>query len=280
MGLLLGSRDHRQRRRGRTSSVPGVLDLYDRHDLVDLPGGGALDVGLRLARWRRGLFDHRHRLHGLCRQRHRAHVRRSWSSRRRGCGGSPLGPLRRRRVLRPTQLASDRPRHLHLVVRVVRLQLRLHARHDHDLAGDHGRAGGHEHDALRGSVWLGGVGAPLCDLQEVRHRRHVQWHPRGLGLDHRALRQRGVRIRVVHRHLWRLHLSGHLLPLAKVADRRPYRCLCGAWCLWCVGCSCCSPFRLGHRHGLLQRVERLELRRGGGRLCLGGLGRGPRRQYP
>mmetsp|Transcript_143391 Transcript_143391/g.363977 ORF Transcript_143391/g.363977 Transcript_143391/m.363977 type:complete len:219 (+) Transcript_143391:181-837(+) len=162
---------------------------------------------------------------------------------------------------------------------MVRLQLWLYTRHAGQSPGHYGRTGGHEHHAVGSVMWLGGADAPLRNLEEVRHWRHVQRHLGRPRLDHRSLRQRGVRLGRAYRHHRCLHLPGLLHAPSEVEGRRPHRRLRRAWCLRRLGCAGRRPVRLGHRLRLLQRLERMGLRGRGQRLqigCLGGSLRGKR----
>mmetsp|Transcript_19211 Transcript_19211/g.61059 ORF Transcript_19211/g.61059 Transcript_19211/m.61059 type:complete len:203 (-) Transcript_19211:362-970(-) len=184
-------------------------------------------VGEGLAPGRYQGAHQRGRLLRLRGQRHRPHVRGRRGTRRGDRGGPPHGSLGRGpgHGVRPPQPASRRAWDLHLVVRLVRIQLRLHPGHG---GHRHGPARGlrcHEHDHLRCHGGPHGARTALAPAEEVRRGRHVQRHPGRPRLHHSAMCQRRVRVCLRHWAPRWVDLRWGLSPSVEAEDRRPHRCL-------------------------------------------------------
>mmetsp|Transcript_54791 Transcript_54791/g.98699 ORF Transcript_54791/g.98699 Transcript_54791/m.98699 type:complete len:214 (-) Transcript_54791:509-1150(-) len=213
MGILHGRGHHCQWWRSRAREESVVRSLRLCHGCLHLPRGGGLDLGLWLA-----LRDFRRGLHGLCRFRRGApHWWHQRIGRHRGFGpaqrslGAPGG-------VRASQPAPGGARYLHLVVRLVWLQPRLHPPDAHQGGRRPGGRRRHELHPGSGHRWHLRVRAALCDDEEVRRRRPLQRHPGGPRIHHRGLCQRGVWQR--HRHQFHrgIHLPGRFHAFGEAED--------------------------------------------------------------
>mmetsp|Transcript_69415 Transcript_69415/g.203726 ORF Transcript_69415/g.203726 Transcript_69415/m.203726 type:complete len:284 (+) Transcript_69415:776-1627(+) len=225
-----------------------------RHGRLHLPRRCGLDLGLRLDRGLPG-----RRLHGLRGQRRCApdgwRIRHRWRHR----PWAPQGPLREPGGVRASQHAPGGAGHSFPLVRLVRLQLRLHSGNERRGHGRDGSSGGHEHHPFRGDWRNHGLRRHLHHDEVVRRQRHVQRHPGGTGVHHRGLRQHGLRLGHLHRHARILHLCGQLEAPEEAEDRRPRGRQLGARCLRHLGCPRLRPLRLGQGPGPGPRLERLQL---------------------
>mmetsp|Transcript_134276 Transcript_134276/g.347807 ORF Transcript_134276/g.347807 Transcript_134276/m.347807 type:complete len:208 (-) Transcript_134276:548-1171(-) len=198
-----------------------------------LPSGRSLVLGRRMVG-----YSQRSGLYGFRRQRCRPH---GWGRRRVGgrhrCRPA-RGAFRPARGIRAAQLAAGRPGHLHPLVRLVWLQLRLDAGHERHRVRLHGRAGRHEHHPRRSRGRPHGVlpAAHPDDGRPVRHRGLLQRHLGGPRLDHRALRQRRLRLGGAHRLRGGPHLPGHVDAHPAGSCGRPHRRLRRARRLRRLGC--------------------------------------------